>query len=101
MASQTVSMKFDEVENIAKGFQTASDALEAVSKALDAAIALLHASAILGGVGEAAAQALEQVQLEVKALAEMAKELNSDVTGAIKAIRDNDTSGSQRFVAAA
>lgn len=94
-----VSMDFDVVQSMADGFRTASETLEGVSKALEAAIAILKATAFLGLVGNAAlAMYLEGIKPNVDKLAATCDELNLDLIGAIASIRDGDLSGSQRFV---
>jgi hypothetical protein len=94
-----VSMDFDVVQSMADGFRTASDTLQAVSTALEAAIAILKATAFLGLVGNAAlAMYLEGIKPNVDRLAATCDEMNGDLIGAIVSLRDGDMSGSQRFV---
>ncbi len=94
-----VSMDFDAVQQMADGFNTASETLSAVSTALEVAIAILKATAFFGLVGNAAlAMYLEGIKPNVDRLAATCEELNLDLIGAISSIRDGDVSGSQRFV---
>lgn len=94
-----VSMDFDTVQNMADGFRTAAETLQAVSTALEVAIAILKATAFLGLVGNAAlAMYLEGIKPNVDRLAATCDELNLDLIGAIASLRDGDLSGSQRFV---
>ena len=94
-----VSMDYDAVQQMADGFHDAAETLQAVSKALEVAIAILKATAFLGLVGNAAlAQYLEGIKPNVDRLAQTCDELNMDLIGAITSLRDGDTSGSQRFV---
>jgi hypothetical protein len=92
-------MDFDTVQNMADGFRTAAETLQAVSTALEVAIAILKATAFLGLVGNAAlAMYLEGIKPNVDRLAATCDELNLDLIGAIASLRDGDLSGSQRFV---
>lgn len=94
-----VSMDYDVVQSMSDGFRTASETLEAVSTALEVAIAILKATAFLGLVGNAAlAQYLEGIKPNVDRLAATCDEMSMDLIGAIVSLRDGDSSGSQRFV---
>jgi len=94
-----VSMEYDVVQSMADGFNTAAETLQGVSQALEAAIAILKATAFLGLVGTAAlAMYLEGIKPNVDRLAATCDEFNMDLIGAIVALRDGDSSGSQRFV---
>jgi hypothetical protein len=54
---------------------------------------------MFGMVGNLAlARYLDNIKPKVEALANTSKELSGDLQGAIKALRDGDYSGSQRFV---
>ncbi len=94
-----VSMDYGVVENMSNIFNTAHDILTAVAKALEIASAILKATAMFGMVGNLAlARYLDNIKPKVEALANTSKELSGDLTGAIRSLRDGDTSGSQRFV---
>lgn len=94
-----VSMDYAVVEAMAEGFQTTADTLGAVNQSLEVAIAVLHASAFLGMVGNLAlAHYLEGIQPNVARLASTCEEMSLDLIGAIIALRDGDYSGSQRFI---
>lgn len=94
-----VSMDYEAVEAMSDRFGTSSEALEAVSKALEVAIAILKATALFGLVGNAAlAHYLEGIKPNVDRLAATCEELRLDLLGAIVSLRDGDNSGSQRFV---
>ena len=94
-----VSMDYDAVQQLADGFRDASETFEAVSKALEIAIAILKATAFFGLVGNAAlAMYLEGIKPNVDRLAATCDEMNMDLIGAIVSLRDGDQSGSQRFV---
>ena len=97
--SAEVSIDYDAVQNMADGFNTASDTLQAVSAALEVAIGILKATALFGAVGNIAlAHYLENIKPRVDRLAETCEELNLDLISAIVSLRDGDYSGSQRFV---
>lgn len=94
-----VSMDYDAVQRMSDGFRTASDTLEAVSRALEVAIGILKATAFFGLVGNLAlANYLENIKPNVDRLAATCQELSMDLMGAIVSLRDGDYSGSQRFV---
>jgi hypothetical protein len=94
-----VSMDYEAVQAMADGFRNSSEVLEGVSRALEAAISILKASAFFGLVGNAAlAHYLEGIKPNVDRLAATCEEMNLDLIGAIVALRDGDYSGSQRFV---
>ncbi|MEW6578955.1 MAG: hypothetical protein AB1435_07145 [Chloroflexota bacterium] len=93
-----VSMDYDAVQKLSDSFRASSDTLEAVSKALEVAIAVLKASAFFGLVGNLAlAHYLEGIKPNVDRLAATCEELSMDLIGAIISLRDGDYSGSQRF----
>lgn len=94
-----VSMDYNVVTNMANIFNTSSQVLKAVAKALEIASAILKATAMFGMVGNLAlAKYLDRIKPKVEQLAADCAELSSDCKGAIMALRDGDTSGSQRFV---
>jgi len=94
-----VSMDYQAVQQMADGFNTASDTLQGVSKALEVAIAVLKASAFIGLVGNIAlSRYLEGIKPNVDRLSATCEEMSMDLMGAIISLRDGDTSGSQRFV---
>ncbi|MBN1285487.1 MAG: WXG100 family type VII secretion target [Anaerolineae bacterium] len=96
------TMDYDAVEEMADGFGTASQTLEAVSIALQAAIAILEATALVGSAGSAALAAyLENIKPNVDKLAETTDELSQDLRNAVSIIRDGDTTVSSRFASTA
>lgn len=97
MASD-VSMDYGVVQTMADTFSTASDTLKAINTALEAVEAVLTATAFIGLVGGAAAAEIENIRQNVSSVSNVCSTMNGDCTGAIKAIRDGDYSGSQRFV---
>lgn len=93
-----IHMDYDVVEALADQFDIAADTLHDMDRALETAIALLHASAFVGFVGNLAlAHYLDGIQPAVTRLAATCNELSADLIGAIQALRDGDLSGSQRF----
>lgn len=96
---QEVFMDIPRVEALARAFRTFQNVLNVVSRVMKATILALKATAFLGMVGNLAlANYLERIEPKVKRMAQKMEELSGDVTSAIKAYRDGDMSGSQRFV---
>lgn len=96
------TMDYDAVEDMASGFSTANDVLEAISTALQAAIAILKATAFLGMIGNAAlAFYLEGIKPNVDRLAATTEELSQDLRNAVAIVRDGDTTVSSRFASTA
>ena len=94
-----VYMDIPAVERMAKAFAGFGDTLSAVEKTLQALSITLKVTAFLTLGGSAAAATLvDRILPRVKQLAEKMQELSGDITSAIKAYRDGDLSGSQRFV---
>lgn len=96
--AQEVFMDIPAVENMGKRFKAFGDILENIAKILKATITILKATALFGLVGNYALAAyLERIEPKVRKMAAKMDELSGDVNGAIKAYRDGDMSGSQRF----
>lgn len=94
-----VSMDYNVVQNMSNIFNTSSQVLKAVAKALEIASAILKATAMFGMVGNLAlAKYLDRIKPKVEQLAADCAELSQDLKGAIMSLRDGDKSGSQRFV---
>lgn len=97
--AQEVYMDIPQVEKISKSFGTFGEILDAVAKTLEAISAVLKATAWLSlGSTAAVATFIDRILPNIKRVAAKMKELSGDVTGAIKAYRDGDLSGSRRFV---
>ena len=95
---QEVFMDIPRVEALARAFRTFHNVLNVVARVMKATIMALKATAFLGLIGNLAlANYLERIEPKVKRMSEKMDELSNDVTGAIKAYRDGDLSGSQRF----
>lgn len=93
-----VQMDYGTVQTMANVLSTAGQTLSVVNGVLATVSAILTGAAFVGGVSAAAAVYVENVRSNVNKVSGMCNELSSDVNGAIKAIRDGDMSGSQRFV---
>jgi hypothetical protein len=94
-----VYMDVTAVERMAKSFAGFGDTLSGVEKTLQALSYTLKAVAFLTlGGSAAAAKLVDMIIPRVKQLAEKMQELSGDITSAVKAYRDGDMSGSQRFV---
>ncbi len=96
--AQEVYMDIPQVEKISKSFGTFGEILDAVAKTLEAISDVLKATAWLSlGSTAAVATFIDRILPNIKRVAAKMKELSGDVTGAIKAYRDGDLSGSRRF----
>jgi hypothetical protein len=94
-----VYMDIPRVEQMSKSFKKFGSVLQGVSKALHAiSISLKLAAWISFGSTAALAAYVDRIRPNVDKLAKKMHELSGDITGAIKAYRDGDLSGSKRFV---
>jgi hypothetical protein len=94
-----VFMDIPRVEQMSKTFETFGSILEGVAKALLAiSIAMKAAAWVSFGATAAAAAYADRIRPNVDKAAQKMHELSGDITGAIKAYRDGDLSGSKRFV---
>jgi len=94
-----VAMDYEVVGRMAKIFATSGDVLKTVGTVLEIAAKTLKASAMFGLVGNLAlAYYLDNIATACKRLSETCIEMDGDLQGAIKALRDGDYSGSTRFV---
>lgn len=93
-----VFMDIPKVEAMSKRFKQFGDILETIAKVLKTTITILKATALFGAIGNFALAAyLERIEPKVRRMATKMDDLSNDITGAIKAYRDGDMSGSQRF----
>lgn len=98
MAIEGVYMDTEAVGQMASKFKELGDVLKGVSKALQMAMMILKTTAFVGLVGGLAVERyLAQIQPRIEKLGEKMVELSGDLEGAIRAYRDGDLSGSQRF----
>ncbi|MCE7946734.1 MAG: hypothetical protein DYG88_04820 [Chloroflexi bacterium CFX4] len=94
-----VAMDYEVVARMAKVFGTSGDVLKTVGTVLEIAAKALKASAMFGMVGNLAlAFYLDNIATKCKTLSATCIEMDGDLNGAIKALRDSDFSGSTRFV---
>lgn len=94
-----VFMDIPRVEQMSKTFDTFGSILEGVSKALLAISIAMKATAWVSfGATAAAAAYADRIRPNVDKAAQKMHDLSADITGAIKAYRDGDLSGSKRFV---
>jgi len=94
-----VFMDIPRVEQMSKTFETFGSILEGVAKALLAiSIAMKAAAWVSFGATAAAAAYADRIRPNVDKAAKKMHELSGDITGAVKAYRDGDLSGSKRFV---
>jgi hypothetical protein len=97
MANDVV-IDYPTVQTMADVVGTAADTLKGINSALSVVEGILIGTAFIGFVGGAAAMYIENVRGNVDNIAGICTELSNDLNGAIKALRDGDFSGSQRFV---
>jgi hypothetical protein len=94
-----VAMDYEVVARMAKIFGTSGEVLKTVGNVLEVAAKILKASAMFGMVGNLAlAYYLDNIATKCKTLSATCVEMDGDLQGAIKALRDGDYSGSTRFV---
>jgi hypothetical protein len=93
-----VRIDYGMVQNVADVCNTAAETLNTVNQILTGVADVVAASAFVGFVGAAVAEEIESIRASVSKLASTATMMNGDLNGAIKALRDGDLSGSQRFV---
>jgi hypothetical protein len=94
-----VYMDIPAVEKMSKSFDTFGEVLENVSKVLQGISITLKAAAFVSlGSTAAAAVYIDRIMPRLKNAGQKMQELSGDLDGAIRAYRDGDQSGSQRFV---
>jgi hypothetical protein len=97
MATQTL-MSYPQVHTLATTFNVTGDVLDAIEKALDVAIAALHAAAFFTfGGSELLAQWLEGIKPHVQKLAKMSHHIHDAVESAIKFVQTGDSDGVNDF----
>src|SRR5436190_11447764 len=87
------------VTAMANGFGDAATTLNAIAKALEVAIAALHAAAFfsLGGT-EMMAQYLSNIKPHVENLAKLSDEAKAGIIGARNFLENGDSTGSKMFI---
>ncbi len=96
-ADSSVYMDIGYVTEMVQTFKRLGSVLRDIATALNIAKTALRMTAFLGGVGAAAAQVVENFQKAVEQMSQKMIELSGDVDGALRAFRDGDVTGSQRF----
>lgn len=98
MATNEVFMNVPEVEKFVKQFQTFGDVLDKVANVLNVISMSLKATSWLSfGATAAMAAIVNSVIPSIQNMAKLMRTISDDIVGAIKAYRDGDLSGSQRF----
>jgi hypothetical protein len=91
-------MDIPAVRKIAKTFDTVSDVLKTVCKALEVVCTILKATAFFGAVGNLAlARFIERIKPQIEKMANQCAEICKDVNAAIKAYERGDAVGASRF----
>jgi hypothetical protein len=97
-SSQGVFMDTDAVRGFGKNFQTISEVLDGVAKAMEVLSNVLKATAFVGLVGGyAVAQVLDQIRPQIEKLAEKCEEISKDLDASVDAYERGDELGSTRF----
>jgi nucleoside recognition membrane protein YjiH len=97
MAEQ-VYMDIPAVRDIAKTFDTVSDVLAVVNKALEALAMILKTTAFIGLVGGLAVlHFIETIRPYIQQMAEKCAELCTDLNTSIDAFENGDQEGATRF----
>ncbi len=100
VADNNLRMNYQAVGAMADALQTAGVSLLVMDTALEAAIALLRASAFVGAVGnELMAQYLEGIRPHVQRVSATCLELHDGLQAAIRAMRAGDEAAAARFAA--
>lgn len=94
-----VKIDYELVGKMSEIFGTSGDVLKTVGTVLEAVGKALQAADMFGILGlKALGFYLDNIGTKCKKLGEHCKEMQGDLQGAIKALRDGDFSGSTRFV---
>jgi hypothetical protein len=93
-----VYMDVPAVRDMAKNFQTISEVLRAVDKALEAISMFLKATAFIGLVGGTAViQFIEMIRPHIQDKADKSEELSKDLDASVDAYERGDEQGATRF----
>ncbi len=93
-----ISVDYEALQSMANGFQNSSDVMTGVAQALEVAIRVLEASALLGNVGAAAmARYLDGIKPNLERLAATCTEMSGDLEATVAAFQEGDYSGSTKF----
>lgn len=93
-----VYMDIPAVRDMAKGFGTIGEVLDAVAKVLEGLATLLKATAFIGLVGGAIVlQFIEMIKPHIEQMAEKCRELMQDLNKSVDAYERGDALGATRF----
>jgi hypothetical protein len=93
-----VYMEVPAVRDIAKTFDTVSDVLAGVNKALEALSMVLKATAFIGLVGGTAVlHFIETIRPHIQQMSEKCAELCKDLNTSVTAYENGDQQGATRF----
>jgi WXG100 family type VII secretion target len=96
--AEEIFMDVAAVKKMAGQFEQMNDKLQQTSKALQAAITMLKASAFIGMAGNAAYAAyLEKIKPQIDQYAHKCSEMSSDLTQSAEAYQRGDQQGAARF----
>jgi uncharacterized protein YukE len=96
--TEEIFMDVPAVRNVATRFGEMGETLQGVNKAMEAAIAMLKASAFVGLFGNYAyAQYLEQLQPIVEDYANKCVEMSGDLQASAEAYERGDAAGATKF----
>jgi len=96
--AEEVYMDIPVVQRMADSFGQFSEILKGVSKAMEAALMILRATAFVGLIGGAIVERwISMMKPNVDKMAAKMAELQNDVNGAIVSYRDGDNTGSNHF----
>ncbi len=96
--NESVFMDVNYVSEMVQKFKQLGQTMREIAKTLDMVKNVLRLTAFFGGIGAAAAQVVENFQKVCEQMSNKLIELSGDVDGALRAFRDGDNTGSQRFV---
>ncbi|MBX3086342.1 MAG: hypothetical protein KF716_32195 [Anaerolineae bacterium] len=93
-----VKMQYSVVENMSKMLEVAADFAESNHNKLMQVVAAIQSNDEKGLIGDAAAEYyFDQLKTKFDSLIKNCRDMSGDVLGAVKAIRDGDTTASTRF----
>ncbi|MCK6624504.1 MAG: hypothetical protein L6R45_04940 [Anaerolineae bacterium] len=93
-----VYMDIPAVRDMAKGFGTIGEVLDAVAKVLEGLATLLKATAFIGLVGGyIVLQFIEMIKPHIEQMAEKCRELMQDLNKSVDAYERGDALGATRF----
>ncbi|GAB4434805.1 MAG: hypothetical protein Fur0044_32130 [Anaerolineae bacterium] len=93
-----VYMDIPAVRDMAKGFGTIGEVLDAVAKVLEGLATLLKATAFIGLVGGyIVLQFIEMIKPHIEEMAEKCRELMQDLNKSVDAYERGDALGATRF----